>query len=65
MRWLFYTAMTCFFLGLLCVIIAVAYPLLTDGSGLLWAYIAAMVLTPLGFILGIAYALLSGIRRTS
>lgn len=59
MRWLFYTAIGCFALGVLLVVIAVVVPLVT-GEGALWAYLAAMFFAPLGFLLGIVYALLSG-----
>lgn len=60
MRWLFYTAVGCFLLGVVCILIAVVVPLASDGQGALWAYLAAMVFAPLGFLLGIVYAVLSG-----
>lgn len=62
LQWLFYAALVCFFIGLVCVGIAFAYPLITGGNGVLWAYLAGMVLVPLGLLLGLGYAVVSSRR---
>ncbi|MFC9892641.1 hypothetical protein ACFVMC_03000 [Nocardia sp. NPDC127579] len=54
-------ALGLFALGLLAIIGIFLTPILTDGSAGLWLYLAAM-LAPLGFILGVGYALWSGRR---
>ncbi len=54
-------ALGLFALGLLAVVAIFLIPILSDGSPGLWLYLAAM-LAPLGFILGLGYALWSGRR---
>ncbi|MEV0250423.1 hypothetical protein AB0H76_27770 [Nocardia sp. NPDC050712] len=56
-----YFALGLFALGLLAVIGIFLTPILTDGTAGLWLYLLAM-LAPLGFILGVGYALWSGRR---
>lgn len=52
-----------FVLGLIGVLASVAIPLLSSSDeGPTWVYLIGMLCTPLGFLLAIIYALLSGRR---
>lgn len=57
-----YVALALFGIGLLAIVAIFLTLILSDSEPALWLYLTAM-LTPLGFILGVFYALWSG-RRT-
>ncbi|GAB2654618.1 hypothetical protein ACWDYH_15725 [Nocardia goodfellowii] len=59
--WFLRLALVLFALGLLAVVAIFLTPIVSDSSPGLWLYLAAM-LAPLGFILGLGYALWSGRR---
>ncbi|MFR9750835.1 hypothetical protein ACL02S_07345 [Nocardia sp. 004] len=59
--WLLQLALCLFALGLLAVAAIFAIPILTDDTPGLWLYFGAL-LTPLGFILALVFALRSGRR---
>ena len=61
-NWLLRLALGLFALGLLAIVAIFLTPIFTDGKPGLWLYLGAMVLTPLGFVLALPYALLSGRR---
>ncbi|PXX66785.1 hypothetical protein DFR70_103535 [Nocardia tenerifensis] len=54
-------ALCLFALGLLAIVAIFLIPVFSDGEPGLWLYFAAM-LTPLGFLLAVAFALFSGRR---
>ncbi|MEV0763829.1 hypothetical protein [Nocardia sp. NPDC050435] len=56
-----YVVLGLFALGLLAIIAIFLTPILSDSTPGLWLYLIAM-LAPLGFILGLGYALWSGRR---
>jgi hypothetical protein len=58
---LLYLALTLFAIGLLAIVAIFLTPILSDSSPGLWLYPTAM-LAPLGFLVGIVYALRSGRR---
>ncbi|MBF6332554.1 hypothetical protein [Nocardia transvalensis] len=60
---LLFVALGLFAVGLLAIVAIFATPLVTDGRPALWLYLVAMVATPLGLLLAVAFALWSG-RRT-
>lgn len=53
--------MVCFGLGILALVVIFAVLLISNTTPSLWLYFAAM-LSPLGFLLGLIYALSSGRR---
>ncbi|BAD55483.1 hypothetical protein NFA_6380 [Nocardia farcinica IFM 10152] len=59
--WLLKLALTLFTVGLVAIIAIFLTPILTDGEPGLWLYLTAM-LTPLGFLCAIVFALWSGRR---
>ena len=59
-RRLFLAAMSLFAIGVVFTVAATAAPFLLGHDGPTWLYLGAMFFTPLGFLLGLAYALLSG-----
>ncbi|MFF0542410.1 hypothetical protein ACWEVD_25325 [Nocardia thailandica] len=58
---LLHVAMALFGIGLLAIVAIFAIHIFTDSDPGLWLYITAM-LTPVGFLLGIVFALWSGRR---
>lgn len=56
-----YLAITLFGAGLLAIVAIFLTPVLSDSDPALWLYLTAM-LTPVGFLLAIGYALWSGRR---
>jgi hypothetical protein len=58
---LLYLALTLFAIGLLAIVAIFLTPVLSDSSPGLWLYLTAM-LAPVGFLIGIVYALWSGRR---
>ncbi|MBH0780561.1 hypothetical protein [Nocardia bovistercoris] len=56
-----YVALALFGIGLLAIVAIFLTSILSDSEPALWLYLTAM-LTPLGFILGVFYALWSGRR---
>ncbi|MET7767925.1 hypothetical protein [Nocardia sp. NPDC005366] len=58
---LLYAALALFAIGLLAIVAIFLTPILSDSDPALWLYLTAM-LTPVGFILGVFYALWSGRR---
>ncbi|WP_245839020.1 hypothetical protein [Nocardia donostiensis] len=60
-NWLLFLALGLFGVGLLAVIAIFLTPVLTDGKPGLWLYLLAM-LSPLGFVMALIFALLSGRR---
>ncbi|WP_227998361.1 hypothetical protein [Nocardia australiensis] len=58
---LLYLALGLFAIGLLAIVAIFLTPILSDSSPGLWLYLTAM-LAPLGFLIGIGYALWSGRR---
>lgn len=62
-RPLFLTAMFFFVVGVIGVLASIAIPLLSSSNeGPTWVYLIGILCTPLGFVLAIIYALLSGLR---
>lgn len=59
--WLLYLAMGLFLVGVLAVIAIFLTALITGSAPGLWVYLIAM-LAPVGFLLGVIYALWSGRR---
>ncbi|WP_069162169.1 hypothetical protein [Nocardia altamirensis] len=59
--WLLQLALGLFALGLLAIIAIFLTPVVSDGSPGLWLYFGAL-LAPLGFLLGVVFALRSGRR---
>lgn len=59
--WLLRLAIGLFAVGLLAIIAIFLTPVLTDGKPGLWLYFGAMA-APLGFLLGVGFALWSGRR---
>ena len=59
-RRLFLAAVSLFAIGVVFTIAATAVPFILGHDGPTWLYLGAMFFTPLGFLLGLAYALLSG-----
>ncbi|MEV0295856.1 hypothetical protein [Nocardia sp. NPDC050710] len=59
--WFLYLALTLFGIGLLAIVAIFLTPILSDSDPALWLYLTAL-LTPLGFIFGVFYALWSGRR---
>ncbi|MEV6772925.1 hypothetical protein AB0N05_30245 [Nocardia sp. NPDC051030] len=59
--WLLYVASALFAVGLLAIVAIFGIGLLTDSAPGLWLYLLAMA-APLGFLLGIVFALWSGRR---
>lgn len=60
--WLLYVALGLFAAGLLAVVAIFLTPVLSDSDPGSWLYLIAM-LAPVGFLMGVGYALWSG-RRT-
>ena len=61
-NWLLRLALGLFALGLLAIVAIFLTPIVTDDKPGLWLYLGAIVLTPLGFVLALIFALLSGRR---
>lgn len=61
-NWLLRLALGLFAVGLLAIVAIFLTPIFTDGKPGLWLYLGAIVLTPLGFVLALTFALLSGRR---
>lgn len=61
-NWLLQLALGVFTLGLLAIVGIFLTPIVTDGKPGLWLYLGAILLTPLGFVLALVFALLSGRR---
>ena len=62
-RPLFFAAMFFFVVGVIGVLASIAIPLLSSSNeGPTWVYLVGMLCTPLGFVLAIIYALMSGRR---
>ncbi|WP_067703681.1 hypothetical protein [Nocardia jejuensis] len=59
--WLLYLAGALFAIGLLAIVAIFAIGLLSDSEPGLWLYLLAMA-APLGFLVGIVFALWSGRR---
>ncbi|MFG1794608.1 hypothetical protein [Nocardia sp. NPDC049149] len=59
--WLLQLALGLFALGLLAIIAIFLTPVVSDGAPGLWLYFGAL-LAPLGFLLGVVFALRSGRR---
>ena len=57
-RGLFITTLVIFTIGVLFTIIAAATPLVLDRDAPTILYLAAMLFTPVGFLLGLLYAIL-------
>ncbi|MBF6349576.1 hypothetical protein IU448_11165 [Nocardia flavorosea] len=55
-------ALALFALGLLAIVGIFLTPIVTDGKPGLWLYLGAILLTPLGFVLALVFALRSGRR---
>ncbi|WP_280456529.1 MULTISPECIES: hypothetical protein [Nocardia] len=60
--WLLRLALALFALGLLAIVGIFLTPIVTDGKPGLWLYLGAILLTPLGFVLALVFALRSGRR---
>ncbi|WP_345498903.1 hypothetical protein [Nocardia callitridis] len=60
-NWLLQLALCFFAAGLVAIVAIFLTPILTDGSPGLWLYLCAM-LTPVGLLLAVVYALRSGRR---
>ncbi|MFQ6324802.1 MULTISPECIES: hypothetical protein [unclassified Nocardia] len=58
---LLYLALGLFAIGLLAIVAIFLTPILSDAEPGLWLYLIAM-LAPLGFLVGVGYALWSGRR---
>lgn len=56
------TALLLFVIGLVAILSILFFPLFTDVQPPLWLYLTAMFATPLGFVLGLVFALISGRR---
>ncbi|SNS41200.1 hypothetical protein [Rhodococcoides kyotonense] len=55
-------ALTIFAVGLLAIVAIFAVPAITHEQPPLWLYLTAMLASPLGFVLAIVFALMSGRR---
>lgn len=56
------TALLLFVIGLAAILSILFFPVFTDAQPPLWLYLTAMFATPLGFVLGLVFALMSGRR---
>nr|WP_206030944.1 hypothetical protein [Rhodococcus sp. B10] len=55
-------ALTIFAVGLLAIVAIFLVPAITNEEPPLWLYLTAMLASPLGFVLALVFALMSGRR---